>query len=159
MCLLVLSEYQHGIPWTISFKLCDSPPWEIKIWLGSASVSPLIQEICCHLYIGLSFVRAALACTILERTYGYEPPSETIAPRYLKLVSVTSFCSLTLISHWMSLVLFVISFVFSALISISAYLIQRTNQHSCWYYEQILHSVNHQLSFSGHLLYEICSTV
>ena len=35
------------------------------------------------LHIGLSFVRATVVCSILERTPGFEPSSETIAPRYL----------------------------------------------------------------------------
>ena len=33
------------------------------------------------LHIGFSFVRAAVACAILERTSDSEPLSETIAPR------------------------------------------------------------------------------
>ena len=56
--------------------------------------------------IGFSFVRAAVACVILERTSGFEPLSEPIAPRYLKLVTVPSFCPLILISISMPLVLF-----------------------------------------------------
>ena len=36
--------------------------------------------------MGFSFVRAAVACAILERTSGLEPSSETTAPRYLKLL-------------------------------------------------------------------------
>ena len=48
--------------------------------------------------IGFSFVRAALACAILERISGFEPLSETTAPRYLKLVTVPSFCSFTFIA-------------------------------------------------------------
>ena len=71
----------------------------------------------------LSFVRATVACAILERTSGFEPSSETIAARYLKIVTVPSFCLLTLISVYMLLVLFVISLVFSALISV-LYLVQ-----------------------------------
>ena len=71
------------------------------------------------LHICFSFVRAAEAYAILlKRISSFEPSSETIAPRYLKLVTVPSFCPLTLISIWMSLALFVISLVFSALISI-----------------------------------------
>ena len=53
------------------------------------------------LQMGFSFVRAAVACAILERTSSFEP--ETIAPRYLKLVTVPNFRPLTLISLWMSL--------------------------------------------------------
>ena len=43
------------------------------------------------LQIGFSFVRAAVAGTNLERISGFEPSSETAAPRYLKLVTVPSF--------------------------------------------------------------------
>ena len=51
---------------------------EIWKWQGSTSASPLIQEICfLSLQMGFSFVRAAVACSILERTSGLEPSSET----------------------------------------------------------------------------------
>ena len=73
--------------------------------------------------MGFSFVRAAVACAILERTSGLEPSSETTAARYLKLVTVPNFCPFTFISLWMPLALFSISLVFSALISI-LYLVQ-----------------------------------
>ena len=97
---------------------------EIWKWQGITSASPLIQEICCYLSKWASaFVRAAVACAILERTSGLEPSSETTAPRYLKLVTVPTFCPFTFISLWMPLALFVISLVFSALISI-LYLVQ-----------------------------------
>ena len=75
------------------------------------------------LQMGFSFVRAAVACAILERTSGLEPSSETTAPRYLMLVTVPIFCPVTFITLLMPLVLFVISLVFSALISI-LYLVQ-----------------------------------
>ena len=94
---------------------------EIWKWQGSASASPLIQEM--SLQMDFSFVRAAVACSILERTSGLEPSSETTAPGYLKLVTVPNFCPFTFISLWMPLALFVISLVFSALISI-LYLVQ-----------------------------------
>ena len=38
--------------------------------------------------MGFSFVRAVVACAILERISGLEPSSETIAPKYMKLVTV-----------------------------------------------------------------------
>ena len=54
--------------------------------------------------MGFSFVRAAVACSILERASGLEPSSETTAPRYLKLVTVPKTCPFTFISlsgcHW-----------------------------------------------------------
>ena len=49
---------------------------------------------------------------------GLEPSSVITVPRYLKLVTVSSVCLFTLISVLMLLVLFVISLVFSALISV-----------------------------------------
>ena len=81
------------------------------------------RDMLLSLKMGFSFVRAAVACAILERTSGLEPSSETTAPRYLKLVTVPNFCPFTFISLWMPLALFVISLVFSALISI-LYLVQ-----------------------------------
>ena len=54
--------------------------------------SPLIQEIKRHVVTSpnrLRLYKAAVACAILERTSGFEPSSETTAPRYLKLIIVT----------------------------------------------------------------------
>ena len=72
------------------------------------------------LKIGLSFVIAAVAWAIFGRTSSSEPSSETTAPRYLTLVTVSSFCPITLFFLWMPmpLALFVMNLVFSALISI-----------------------------------------
>ena len=52
------------------------------------------------LQIGYSFVRVTVAVAILERISGFEPSSETTAPRCVKLVTVPSFCPFTLISLW-----------------------------------------------------------
>ena len=81
------------------------------------------KDMLLSLQMGFSLVRAAVACSSLERISGLEPSSETTAPRYLKLVTLPSFCPFTFISLWMPLALFVISLVFSALISI-LYLVQ-----------------------------------
>ena len=75
------------------------------------------------LQMGFRFVRASVACAIIERTSGLQPSSETTATRYLKLVTVSNFCPSTFIFLWMSLTPFVINLVFSALISI-LYLVQ-----------------------------------
>ena len=56
------------------------------------------RDMLLSLQIGFSFVRAAVACAILERTSGLEPSSETTAPRYLKLVTVPNFYHFTFIS-------------------------------------------------------------
>ena len=81
------------------------------------------RDILLSLQMGFSFVRAVVACAILERTSALEPSSETTAPRYLKLVTVSNLFHFTFISLWMPLALFVISLVFSALIS-TLYLVQ-----------------------------------
>ena len=61
----------------------------------------------------LSFASAAVVWTILTRISGLDPSSVMIAPRYLKLLTQSSFSLLTLMSV---LMLLVISLVFSALI-------------------------------------------
>ena len=76
------------------------------------------RDILLSLQMGFSFVKAAVACAILERTPGVDPSSETTVPRYFKLVTVPRFCSFTFTSLWMPLALFVINLVVSALISI-----------------------------------------
>ena len=81
------------------------------------------KDMLLSLQMGFSFVRAVVACAILERTSVLEQSSETTAPRYLKLVTVPNFCPFTFISLWMPFALFIISLVFSALISI-LYLVQ-----------------------------------
>ena len=57
-----------------------------------------------------------MTCSIIERTSGLEPSSETTVPRYLKLVTVFSFCPFFIGAVCNQL-------VFSALISI-LYLVQ-----------------------------------
>ena len=76
-----------------------------------------LTEILLSIKIGFSLVNAAVACAILQSNSGLEPSSVITEPRYLKFVTVSSFCPFTLISVMMPLVLFVISLVFSALIS------------------------------------------
>ena len=60
----------------------------------------------------ISLVNAAVVCAILESIAGLEPSSVITEPRYLKLVTVSSFCPFTLITVLKPLVLFVISLVF-----------------------------------------------
>ena len=88
------------------------------MWQGSASVVILkLREILLSIQSGFNLVNAAVVCAILESISGLEPKSVMTEPRYLKLVTVSSFCPFTLISVLMPLVLFVISFVFPAMIS------------------------------------------
>ena len=73
------------------------------------------------LKIGLSFIRAAVACAIHEITSGFEPSSETTASIHFIFVKVPGFFHFS--SMWMPLALFIISLVLSAPISI-LYLVQ-----------------------------------
>ena len=56
------------------------------------------RDMLLSLRMGVSFVRAGVACAILKRTSGLEPSFETTAPRYLKLVTMPNFCPFTFIS-------------------------------------------------------------
>ena len=76
-----------------------------------------LREILLSFQTGFSLVNAAVVCTILESISDLEPSSVIAEPRYLELVTVSSFCPFTLISLLMPLVLFVISLIFSTLIS------------------------------------------
>ena len=76
-----------------------------------------LRETLLSFQTGFSLVNAAVACAILESISGLELSSVIIEPRYLKLVTVSSFCPFTLISVLMPLVMFVTYLVFSALIS------------------------------------------
>ena len=76
-----------------------------------------LREILLSFQTGFNFDHTAVVCAILESISGLEPSSLITESRYLKLVTVSSFCPFTLISVLMPLALFVISLVFSALIS------------------------------------------
>ena len=54
---------------------------------------------------GFNLVSAAVICAIQESISGLESSSVITDPRYLKLVTVSSFCPFTLISVLMPLVL------------------------------------------------------
>ena len=47
-----------------------------------------------------SLIIAAMVWAILESTSGFYPPSDTIAPRYLKLWTVSSFLLSMVMSSW-----------------------------------------------------------
>ena len=76
-----------------------------------------LREMVLSLQTGFNLVNAAVVCAIPESISALEPSSVTTEPRYLKLVTVSSFCLFTLIFLIMLLVLFVINVAFSALIS------------------------------------------
>ena len=66
-----------------------------------------LRDILSSVQTGFNLVNAAVVCAILESISVLEPSSVITEPRYLKLVTVSSFCPFTLISVLMTLVLFV----------------------------------------------------
>ena len=90
-----------------------------KIELSTERNSRILEprEMLPSFKIGFNMVNAAVVFAILESISGLEPLSDTTEPGYLKLVTVSSFYPFTSIFVLMPLVLFVISLVFSALIS------------------------------------------
>ena len=51
-----------------------------------------LREILLSLQTGFNLVNAAVVCAVLERLSGLEPSSVITEPRYLKLMTVSSFC-------------------------------------------------------------------
>ena len=91
----------------------------MKIDVTREHISCILQlrEIFLSFQTGFNLVNAAVVCAILESILGLEPSLVITKPRYLKLVTVSSFYPFILIYVLMPLVLFVSSLVFSALIS------------------------------------------
>ena len=100
--------------WSSAVRVHDSQAYR-KMDVTRERISCILElkEILLSIQTGFSLVNAAVACAILQSNSGLEPSSVITEPRYLKLVTVSSFCPFTLISVLMALVLFVISFVFS----------------------------------------------
>ena len=84
-------------------------------------VSLILELTAMFLSFQLTFglVTAAVVRAILESTLGLDPLSDTIVPKYVKLWTVSSFLLSMVMSVLMPLVLFVINWVFSALICVS----------------------------------------
>ena len=100
--------------WSSAVRFHDSQAYR-KMDVTRERISRILElrEILLSIQTGFSLFNAAVACAIP----GLKPSSVITEPRYLKLVTVSSFYPFTLISVLMPLVLFVISLVFSALIS------------------------------------------
>ena len=64
-----------------------------------------LREILLSFQTGFDLINAAVVCAILETISGLEPSSDIAEPRHSKLVTVSSFCLVTLISGLMPLVL------------------------------------------------------
>ena len=72
-------------------------------WLTREHISHILElrEILLSFQTGFSLVNAAVVCAILESISGLELSSVITEPRYLKLVTVSGFCSFTLCwCHW-----------------------------------------------------------
>ena len=104
--------------WSSVVRVHDSQAYR-KMDVTRERISRILElrEILLLIQTGFSLAHAAVVYAIVEGISGLEPSSFITEPRYLKLVTVSSFCPFTLISLLMPLVLFVISLVFSALIS------------------------------------------
>ena len=106
--------------WSSAVRVHDSQAYR-KMDLTRERISRILElkkkKILLSFQTGFNLVNAAVVCAILESISGLEPSLVITEHRYLKLVTVSSFCPFTLVSVLMPLVLSVISLVFSALIS------------------------------------------
>ena len=104
--------------WNSAVRIHDSQAYR-KMDVAKKRISRILElgKILLSFQTGFSLVNAAVVCAILESISGLENSSVMSEPKYLKIVTVSSFCPFTLISMLMLLVLFYKSLVFSALIS------------------------------------------
>ena len=104
--------------WSYAVRVHDSQAYR-KMDLTRERISRILElrEILLSFQIGFSIVNADVVCAILESISDLEPSLVITDSRYLKLATVSCFYPFTLIFVLMPLVLFVISLVFSALIS------------------------------------------
>ena len=67
-----------------------------KMDVTSERISRILElrKILLSIQTGFNLVNAAVVCAILESITGLEPSSVITEPRYLKLVTVSSFCPL-----------------------------------------------------------------
>ena len=89
-------------------------------WMWQMSTSVVSwnwEKYSCHSKLVSTLSTLLLSVLSWKSISGVEPSSVIIERKYLKLVTVSSFCPFILISVLMPLVLFVISLVFSALTS------------------------------------------
>ena len=75
-------------------------------------ISLILELMFLSFQMTFSLVSAAVVWAILESTSGLDPSSRTIAPRYLKLRTVSRFLLTMVMSVLMPLVLFVFNWVY-----------------------------------------------
>ena len=105
--------------WSSAVRVHESQTYR-KMDVTREHISRILElrEILLSFQTGCNIV-SDIVCAILESISGLEPSSVITEPRYLTLVTLSSFYPFTLISVLMPLVLFVASLVFSALTSMS----------------------------------------
>ena len=80
-------------------RVHDSQAYRMMDMTGERISSILeLREMLLSFQTGFTLVNAAVVCAILGSISGLEPSSDTTEPRYLKLVTVSSFCPFTLTS-------------------------------------------------------------
>ena len=85
--------------WSSAVSVHDSQAYG-KMIVTRERISRILEprEVLSSIQTGFSLVSAAVVCAVLESISGLEPSSVITEPRYLKLVTVSSFCPFTLIS-------------------------------------------------------------
>ena len=91
--------------WSTALRVHDSQAYR-RIGVTKERIHCILElrEILLSFQTGSNLVNAAVGCTVLESISGLEPSSVITEPRYLKLVTVSSFCPFTFISVLMPLV-------------------------------------------------------
>ena len=84
--------------WSSAVRVHDSQTYR-KMNVTRERISGILElrEILLSFQTGFSLVNAAVVCAILESITDLEPSSVVTEPRYLKLVTVSSFSPFTLI--------------------------------------------------------------
>ena len=108
----------HVVLWSSAVRVHNSQAYR-KMDVTKEHISGILEmrEMLLSSQTGINLDNFAVVCAIMKSIIGLEPSSDTAEPRFFKLMTVSSFRPLTLISLLMRLVLFFISLVFLALIS------------------------------------------
>ena len=85
--------------WSCAVRVHDSKVYR-KMDVTGERISRILElrEILLSFQTGFNLVNAAVVCATVESISGLEPSSVISEPRYLKLVTVSSFCPFILIS-------------------------------------------------------------
>ena len=85
--------------WSSAVRVHDSQTYR-NMDVARERISRILElrKLLLSIQTGFSLVNAAIVCAILESISGLEPSSVITESRYLKLVTVSSFCPFTLIS-------------------------------------------------------------